>query len=86
VGPGRHPLRGSTGGGRCQYTGIRSEWHRGGVPRGAGPEAQRFDALKVGDKVTFRYYESIVYAITKVGDRVRITDTQALMISAGFGK
>ena len=33
----------------------------------AGPEVKRFDALKVGDTVTFRYYESIVYAIKKPG-------------------
>lgn len=33
----------------------------------AGPEVKRFDALKVGDTVTFRYYESIVYAIRKPG-------------------
>ena len=33
----------------------------------AGPEVKRFDALKVGDVVTFRYYESIVYAIKKPG-------------------
>jgi Cu/Ag efflux protein CusF len=32
-----------------------------------GPEVKRFDALKVGDTVTFRYYESIVYAIRKPG-------------------
>ncbi len=31
-----------------------------------GPEVQRFDALKVGDKVTFRYHESLVSAIHKV--------------------
>jgi Cu/Ag efflux protein CusF len=34
----------------------------------AGPEVQRFDALKVGDKVTFRYYDSLVYQIRKPGD------------------
>ena len=28
-----------------------------------GPEVERFDALKVGDTVTFRYYESVVYPI-----------------------
>ena len=28
-----------------------------------GPNVQRFDALKVGDKVTFRYHESVVSAI-----------------------
>jgi Cu/Ag efflux protein CusF len=33
-----------------------------------GPEVKRFDELKVGDKVTFRYYESIVSHIRKPGD------------------
>jgi Cu/Ag efflux protein CusF len=33
----------------------------------AGPEVKRFDELKVGDTVTFRYYESIVYSIKKPG-------------------
>jgi Cu/Ag efflux protein CusF len=32
-----------------------------------GPEVKRFNELKVGDKVTFRYYESLVYAIRKPG-------------------
>jgi len=32
-----------------------------------GPEVQRFDQLKVGDKVTFRYYESIATAIRRAG-------------------
>ena len=32
-----------------------------------GPEVERFDELKVGDTVTFRYYESIAYAIRKPG-------------------
>jgi Cu/Ag efflux protein CusF len=30
-----------------------------------GPGVERFDALKVGDKVTFRYHESVVSQITK---------------------
>jgi hypothetical protein len=30
-----------------------------------GPDVQRFDALKVGDKVTFSYHESLVTAIHK---------------------
>ena len=34
----------------------------------AGPEVKRFDDLKVGDKVTFRYYESIVSQIRKPGE------------------
>ena len=32
-----------------------------------GPEVQRFDALKVGDKVTFTYRESVVSAIKAAG-------------------
>ena len=32
-----------------------------------GPGVERFNALKVGDKVTFRYYESVVYAIKRPG-------------------
>ena len=32
-----------------------------------GPEVQRFDALKVGDKVTFTYHESLITAISKPG-------------------
>jgi hypothetical protein len=32
-----------------------------------GPEVDRFDSLKVGNQVTFRYYESVVYAIQKPG-------------------
>lgn len=35
----------------------------------AGPEIKRFNELKVGDIVTFRYYESVVYAIQKPGDK-----------------
>ena len=34
----------------------------------AGPEIKRFSELKVGDKVTFRYYESMVSRIRKPGD------------------
>jgi Cu/Ag efflux protein CusF len=33
----------------------------------AGPEVKRFSELKVGDKVTFRYYESLVSQIRKAG-------------------
>ncbi len=34
----------------------------------AGPEVKRFDALKVGDTVTFRYHESVVLQLRKAGD------------------
>lgn len=34
----------------------------------AGPEVKRFDELKVGDKVTFKYTESMVFEIRKPGE------------------
>ena len=33
----------------------------------AGPEVQRFDALRVGDVVTFRYFETVVTALSRPG-------------------
>lgn len=33
----------------------------------AGPEVKRFNELKVGEKVTFRYYESMVFQIRRPG-------------------
>ncbi len=35
----------------------------------AGPEVKRFAELKVGDKITFKYYESVVFSIQKPGDK-----------------
>jgi hypothetical protein len=34
----------------------------------AGPQVKRFDELKVGDTVTFRYSESVVYQVRKPGE------------------
>jgi Cu/Ag efflux protein CusF len=34
----------------------------------AGPEVQRFNELKVGDKVTFRYTESVAVRVRKPGE------------------
>jgi hypothetical protein len=34
----------------------------------AGPDVKRFDALKVGDKVTFRYTESLAFDLRKPGE------------------
>ena len=48
-----------------------------------GPEVQRFDALKVGDKVTFRYHESVVYAIQKPGDTPPSEDKTAIVRNPG---
>jgi Cu/Ag efflux protein CusF len=35
----------------------------------AEPEIKRFNELKVGDKVTFRYYESVLSQITRASDQ-----------------
>jgi hypothetical protein len=45
----------------------------------AGPEVQRFNELKVGDKVTFTYYESTVYQLRKGGTDKMATEAGALM-------
>ncbi|HYV20932.1 MAG TPA: hypothetical protein VFC25_18100 [Verrucomicrobiae bacterium] len=37
----------------------------------AGPEIKRFDELKVGDKVSFKYTESVAVRIRKPGDPVQ---------------
>ena len=48
-----------------------------------GPEVKRFDALKVGDKVTFRYHESVVYNITKTTDSTPTVSLPQIVRSAG---
>ena len=48
-----------------------------------GPEVQRFDALKVGDKVTFRYHESVVYNISKAADAAPTVSLPQIVRSAG---
>ena len=48
------------------------------------PEVKRFDELKVGDKVTFRYYESVVYQIRKPGSAPESASSEpAITRSAG---
>lgn len=49
----------------------------------AGPEVKRFNELKVGDVVTFRYYESVVYAIQKPGDKAPAPAAAGLVRSTG---
>jgi hypothetical protein len=51
-----------------------------------GPEVERFDALKVGDKVNFRYYESVVYQIRKPGAPVPKPSEGAAMVRAAGDK
>jgi hypothetical protein len=48
-----------------------------------GPEVQRFDALKVGDKVTFRYHESLVTAIRRAGAAPRAPEANAVTRTSG---
>jgi hypothetical protein len=45
----------------------------------AGPEVQRFNELKVGDKVTFTYYESTVYQLRKSGSDKMATEAGAFV-------
>jgi Cu/Ag efflux protein CusF len=49
----------------------------------AGPEVQRFAELKVGDKVTFKYWESIVYAIQPPGAKPPEPRTTAIVRRPG---
>ena len=45
----------------------------------AGPDVQRFNELKVGDKVTFTYYESTVYQLRKSGTAKTATESGAMV-------
>ena len=49
----------------------------------AGPEVKRFSELKVGDIVTFRYYESVVYAIQKPGDKPPVPASGGMVRGTG---
>jgi hypothetical protein len=48
-----------------------------------GPEVTRFDALKVGDRVTFRYYESVASAIRRPGTAPRPTESAGITRTPG---
>lgn len=49
----------------------------------AAPEVKRFDALKVGDKVTFKYEESTVFQILKPGAAPKAPETTSMTASPG---
>jgi hypothetical protein len=51
----------------------------------AGPEVKRFDELKVGDTVTFRYYESVAYNIRKPGQASDPAKTGEQKVVRGTG-
>jgi len=48
-----------------------------------GPEVARFDALKVGDRVTFRYHESLVTAIQRPGTAPKAAESAAVTRTPG---
>jgi len=48
-----------------------------------GPEVQRFDALKVGDTVTFRYYESVVSALRRPGATAKPAESAGVTRTPG---
>jgi Cu/Ag efflux protein CusF len=48
-----------------------------------GPEVQRFDALKVGDTVTFRYYESVASALRRPGQAARPAESAGVTRTPG---
>ena len=45
----------------------------------AGPEVKRFSELKVGDTLTFRYYESTAFSIRKPGEKAPAPAAEAAM-------
>lgn len=49
----------------------------------AGPEIKRFDELKVGDKVTFTYSESVAIRVRKPGDPAPVASTGEPVIAQG---
>ena len=48
-----------------------------------GPEVQRFDALKVGDVVTFRYHESVVSSLRRPGTAARPAESAGITRTPG---
>jgi hypothetical protein len=52
----------------------------------AGPEVKRFDELKVGDVVTARYYESVIYQVAKPGTSQAPTPSDQRAKTPGSGE
>ena len=47
------------------------------------PEVAKFDAMKVGDKITARYYDNVVVRLKAPGEKDKDSDTAALTGTAG---
>jgi Cu/Ag efflux protein CusF len=50
-----------------------------------GPDVKRFSELKVGDKVTMTYYESLVMGVRKPGDPPLVPKTSAAAVTGAGG-
>ena len=49
----------------------------------AGPDVKRFDEIKVGDKITAKYYENLVVRLQQPGEKAKNTDADAVTPGAG---
>jgi Cu/Ag efflux protein CusF len=57
----------------------------GEVELGVGPEIKRFDELKVGDTISFRYQESLLVEIAKPGQAGKLPASDDPTITRGKG-
>jgi len=57
----------------------------GEVEIGVGPEIKRFDELKVGDKISFRYQESLLVQIKKASSADKLPGSDKPVITRGKG-
>jgi len=51
----------------------------------AGPEIKRFHELKIGDTVTFRYHEALVFKIRKPGEAAAASDNKPVTVKRDKG-
>jgi hypothetical protein len=49
----------------------------------AGPDVKRFNEIKVGDKITARYYENVVLRVKQPGEASVDSDTEGVSGGAG---
>ena len=47
------------------------------------PEVAKFDAMKVGDKITAKYYDNVVVRLKAPGEKAKDTDSAAITGTAG---
>jgi len=49
----------------------------------AGPDVKRFGEIKVGDKITAKYYENVVLRLQQPGEKAKNSEADALTRGAG---